>query len=233
MYKLVITCEHAVNHIPKAYQELFRGQENILQTHLGYDIGTFILTKKLIKAVPCSYHMASVSRLLIELNRSERHPRLFSSISNQLNIETKQLLLQQYYYPYRNEVYNKIKELIKKNYKVLHISIHSFTPELNGEGRNNDIGLLFDSRRRMERRICEKWKTIIKELEEDLYVRYNYPYLGNADGFPSCLRKRFSEKYYLGIELEINQKHFLSSKQQQQKINTIIVKSIQELLKKI
>ncbi|MEO8932838.1 MAG: N-formylglutamate amidohydrolase, partial [Xanthomarina sp.] len=35
--------------------------------------------------------------------------------------------------------------------------------------------------------------------------RFNYPYLGKADGFTSYLRKQFP-KNYLGIEIEVNQK---------------------------
>ena len=45
----------------------------------------------------------------------------------------------------------------------------------------------------------------------DLSIRCNYPYKGNADGFTTYLRKQFSEKKYLGIELEINQKHIITS----------------------
>ena len=37
-------------------------------------------------------------------------------------------------------------------------------------------------------------------------MRYNYPYLGKADGFTTYLRKQF-QTHYLGIEIEINQKY--------------------------
>lgn len=36
-------------------------------------------------------------------------------------------------------------------------------------------------------------------------VRFNYPYLGKADGFTTHLRKKFKDNY-IGIELEVNQK---------------------------
>jgi len=38
-------------------------------------------------------------------------------------------------------------------------------------------------------------------------TRRNYPYLGCSDGFTTWLRQRFPERCYVGIELEINQKH--------------------------
>jgi hypothetical protein len=36
-------------------------------------------------------------------------------------------------------------------------------------------------------------------------VRRNYPYRGTADGFTTYLRRQFSARKYLGIELEVNQ----------------------------
>jgi hypothetical protein len=36
-------------------------------------------------------------------------------------------------------------------------------------------------------------------------VRFNYPYLGKADGFTTFMRKQFP-KNYIGIEIEVNQK---------------------------
>jgi hypothetical protein len=38
-------------------------------------------------------------------------------------------------------------------------------------------------------------------------VRRNYPYRGTADGFTTYLRRQLSSSPYLGIELEINQRH--------------------------
>ncbi|HSM16922.1 MAG TPA: hypothetical protein VK845_07985, partial [Gemmatimonadales bacterium] len=35
----------------------------------------------------------------------------------------------------------------------------------------------------------------------------NYPYRGNTDGLTRHLRSRFPPSAYLGIELEVNQKH--------------------------
>ena len=90
---------------------------------------------------------------------------------------------------------------------MLHISSHSFTPELNGEVRNADIGLLYDPRRIGERRFCELWKVAFAAAAPALRVRRNYPYAGKNDGFTALLRKRHGPNDYVGIELEINQMH--------------------------
>ena len=103
------------------------------------------------------------------------------------------------------EVEHKIAEFIKSNQQVLHLSIHSFTPNLNGDERIGDIGLLYDSRKKKEREFCKKLKDKFLQQNPNLKVRFNYPYLGKADGFTTFLRKQFPMNY-LGIEIEINQK---------------------------
>jgi len=36
----------------------------------------------------------------------------------------------------------------------------------------------------------------------------NRPYLGTSDGHTTSLRKEFRDESYLGIEIEVNQKHW-------------------------
>ena len=113
-----------------------------------------------------------------------------------------------------------IEKEINDEKEVLHLSIHSFTPELDGIVRNTDIGLLFDPIRKTEKKFCKKWKAEIKQ-GSSLRVRNNYPYKGTADGFTTFLRKQFPEKYR-GIELEINQQLLLSAESKELVINTLI-----------
>lgn len=87
----------------------------------------------------------------------------------------------------------------------MHVAVHSFTPELDGEVRNAEIGLLYDSRRKQEAELCRRWAANLRRLDPGLRVRFNYPYSGAADGLTTALRQRHPETRYLGIELEINQ----------------------------
>jgi hypothetical protein len=64
---------------------------------------------------------------------------------------------------------------------------------------------LYDSRNRQEKEFSYLLKKEILTLNDAINVRYNYPYLGKADGFTSYLRKQFPENY-IGIEIEVNQK---------------------------
>ena len=51
----------------------------------------------------------------------------------------------------------------------------------------------------------------MKDQNPELKIRFNYPYLGKADGFTTYLRKIFPENY-IGIELEVNQKFVNNNK---------------------
>jgi len=202
--KWVITCEHAGNKIPHDYRYLFEGHQDVLNSHRGLDIGVkdaFNEFKKLADFWLINHQ----TRLLIEFNRSLNHPKLFSEFSNNLSESDKNHLIYHYYLPYRRRIEKAISDYIDHKYEVVHLSIHSFTPVLNEEERNADIGLLYDSGRKNEKGFCQLWKDRIQELLPGKKVKLNYPYLGKADGLTTFLRKKFGDKY-LGIEVELNQK---------------------------
>jgi predicted N-formylglutamate amidohydrolase len=93
-------------------------------------------------------------------------------------------------------------EIIATGDRVLHISVHTFTPVLHGVTRNADIGLLYDPSRKSEKQFAELWGAKLSALGR---VRNNYPYKGTNDGHTTALRRIFKQEVYLGIELEVNQ----------------------------
>lgn len=225
--KLVVSCEHGGNEIPKDFQKYFVNQTAILQSHRGYDPGTLDLFED-VKALSDFSESNTFSRLLIECNRSLHHPKLFSEFTKNISEKEKKELISTLYLPYQNSIENHIRTFILEEKTVLHISIHSFTPILNGEERNNDFGLLYDSKKPLEKTLCELWKAFIIEESPLIKVRFNYPYLGSADGFTTYLRKQFPENY-IGIELEVNQK-WMKNDGLDKTIKSTIVKSIKKLI---
>lgn len=201
---LLLTCEHGGNNIPDSYKFAFQNASEILETHRGYDHGALDVFMNLKELSNYSIY-SKTSRLLIELNRSLHHKQLFSEFSKSLSKEQKKDLIATHYIPYRNAVEFEISRHLRNNEPILHLSIHSFTPHLNGVERQCDIGLLYDSKRYLEKRFSAALKAEIKNENPDLNIRYNYPYLGKSDGFTSYLRQKFTHNY-LGIEIEINQK---------------------------
>lgn len=206
----VISCEHGGNRIPHTYQSIFRGFESLLHSHRGYDFGALRMAREMARKLDATLFAATTSRLLVDLNRSVRHPTLFSKITRCLPNDTRREILARYYLPYRNRVELAIAEAIRHGNRVIHISSHSFTPELDGQARKADIGLLYDPSRPAERTLCRRWQAALKTKAPGLTVRRNYPYAGKADGFTTYLRRLFPADVYTGIELEINQKYVLS-----------------------
>ena len=225
--KLLLTCEHAGNEIPKQFQQLFQGADEQLNSHRGYDPGAFDLFCYL-KPLADYAEAHQVSRLLVEPNRSPGHPQLFSEFTRGQERGLKNAILERYYFSYRNAVEKQVEQWFQKGENVLHLSVHSFTPVLNGEVRNTDLGLLFDPARSSEKDFCLKWKKQFQKLEPGMKVRFNYPYLGKADGFTTFLRKKFP-KNYKGIELEVNQK-FVSKNQMPFQLKEVIKESLLSIL---
>src|SRR5690606_17818782 len=91
--KLVLTCEHGGNIIPKDYASLFEGYQDVLKSHRGFDLGALDLFEYLKPLSNVSYS-STTSRLLMELNRSLHHKNLFSEFSKELSKEKKEQLIQ-------------------------------------------------------------------------------------------------------------------------------------------
>ncbi len=204
--RIVITCEHGGNQIPAEYAAYFRSARGALRTHRGWDPGALPLARRLATEFSAPLHFSEISRLLVDLNRSEQHPRVFSEWSRPLAVGVRDAILSRWYRPYRRRVEREIAGLATRNRRVVHVSVHSFTPILNGAVRRADIGLLYDPARAGEFDLCAQWQAELREREPGLTVLRNSPYRGTSDGFTTYLRTRFRESAYIGLELEINQR---------------------------
>lgn len=229
MLKLLLTCEHAGNQIPENYSSIFSGRETLLASHEGYDIGAMELFRKLEPLADKTFY-AETSRLLVELNRSLHHAKLFSDVTRELPDDDKSVILKEHYYPYRDDVEQLVHDFVMAGRQVLHVAVHTFTPELNGETREADIGLLYDPKRKLEQTFSRRWKQEFQAQNNELLVRFNYPYLGISDGFPTYLRRKFTDEQYIGIELEVNQKFAAGDKQLWHKVQDAVFTSLQATL---
>lgn len=208
-HRFIISCEHALNWIPDGYDHLFTGAEEILSSHRGWDPGALIIAHTISSMLQARLYIYPFTRLLIDPNRSEHHPNLFSSFTRDLPVEEKTRIMDQYYRPYRLSVEHKIGSLFEQELIPVHLSIHTFTPKLKESVRDFDIGLLYDPSRTAEKLFCSQWKKSLVQQSRDLKIRMNQPYKGKSDGFTTSLRRMFKMKY-IGIELEVNQAYFFS-----------------------
>ncbi len=228
-WQLVLSCEHGGNRVPQGYEELFAGAGQVLDSHRGYDLGIAPFARRLAEHFQLPLDIADVTRLLVELNRSPGHPALFSAYSASLDPGQRQEVLDTYYFPHRDRVTARIDRLMADGHRICHISLHSFTPELNGELRNADIGLLYDPQRPLEKGFCQRWQRELEKNDDSFRVRRNYPYRGAADAFVTALRKRYPHDSYLGIELELNQKWPVAVGEEWQQLQHSLITSLERL----
>ncbi len=223
---IVITCEHGGNRIPAPYRELFHRQRALLESHRGWDPGALGMAKALATAFGAPLVASTVSRLLADLNRSVGHPHLHSEAARKTPAEVRQRILKCYYQPYRAQAERFVRQAIVDHGKVIHLSSHSFTPVLDGKVRSADIGLLYDPARPGEVDLCERWKASLRACAPDLTVRRNYPYAGKGDGLTNWFRRRLPADAYMGIELEVNQKHVVRDGRYWTAMRRVIVESL-------
>ncbi|NBQ53303.1 MAG: N-formylglutamate amidohydrolase [Proteobacteria bacterium] len=211
--RLLLTCEHASNAVPASLKEKLNIPASILKSHRGWDPGTLELAQAIAKATHTKiFQPGKMSRLVVDLNRTETNPDVFSKWSrDHLSATERQKLAAQHRKFRRAALSAASRMLLTRKNHVIHLSIHSFTPVMKGQRRRTDIGILFDPKRPAEKKFANQLIRILKttaiaEKITGLRIDANKPYLGTADGHTTELRRKLSATRYSGIEIEVNQK---------------------------
>lgn len=230
----IISCEHATNDVPAAYRELLGADCALLGSHRGYDPGALEFAGLLADTMGSPLFVGRVSRLLVDLNRTlgnHRSPPIPSRPA--LSCSQRAEILSQYYHPYRQQVERAVADRLAQGKRVLHLSIHSFTPVLAGVTRSTDVGFLYDPRRPLEKEFCGRWRARLAAREGSWRLRRNYPYRGSSDGFVTALRRKFPAERYLGLELEINQHYPLNDQEGWGRLQQELLTSLLEVVGRV
>ena len=222
----LITCEHGGNRIPAPYRRLFQEHRTLLDSHRGYDPGALVMASQLARAFRAPLIASTVSRLVVDLNRSIGHPQFFSAATRGASATLRAVIVEQHYLPYRTKVERLVSRTVAQARRVIHISSHSFTPELDGRVRRADVGLLYDPARHGEAELCACWKAALAQLAPEFRVRRNYPYAGKGDGLTSHLRRLFPPRAYVGIELKVNQGIVLAAGRRWTRLRSALIDSL-------
>ncbi|QDT06223.1 N-formylglutamate amidohydrolase [Rubripirellula lacrimiformis] len=159
---ILITCEHGGNEVPPEYAVHFAspGAQADLRSHRGYDPGALVAAESLAKHLGCRLIASTTTRLLVDLNRSESNPGIWSKYCTDLDEPGRDQLLSQYYRPYRADVLQCVSDFVRDGRSVIHLSVHTFTKRFQGDRRDVDLGILFDPDRPSERqwslRCCQR-----------------------------------------------------------------------------
>jgi predicted N-formylglutamate amidohydrolase len=177
----VIICDHASNQVPSHMADL--GLDGArLQEHIALDIGAAAVSRQLADRLGCCAVLCGTSRLVVDCNRlpysADWIPRISDGVvipGNQ-NISTAEMdfRMQSYFLPYHEEIERQLDVIARRGKPPLLISIHSFTPQMAGDGRPWHVGILSDLDRRVADRLIENLN-----LVPDLIVGDNEPYSGD------------------------------------------------------
>jgi predicted N-formylglutamate amidohydrolase len=197
---LLLTCEHASFALPERYAGLGLDAEQ-LRDHIGWDIGAAAVVEKLSDGLAVPAVLSAVSRLLVDCNRDECAEDLMPQQSHgivvpgnqNIDAEERETRLRQHYEPFHDAVDRRLYE----SGAWLLLSVHSFTPVLNGSERGFDIGVLFDDHAETAEQLAELLR------RGGMSVRMNEPYSGLEGLIFSANRhgRRHSRRY---VEIEIN-----------------------------
>ena len=179
----LITCDHAANTVPPFVGGGSLGlAEADMTRHIAYDVGAKGLARGLGAALEAPVIESNFSRLVIDPNRGEDDPTLLMKLYDGTIIPANRhagdaelkLRLNRCYRPY----HTALAELAARRDDTIIVSIHSFTPQLQGRPpRPWHVGVLYAADERLSRPLINRL-----HQEHDLCIGENQPYGGHLPG---------------------------------------------------
>ena len=178
---VLLVCDHASRRFPKSLGTM--GIDPVARRcHLAIDIGAGALTESIAENIGVTAVLCQYSRLIIDCNRQLMDPGAFLEFGDgvvikgnrNLHAHEKKLREQEIYWPYHGAIDAQVNRLHVPDVAPVFVSIHSFTPVLNGEFRAFEMGVLWDA----DRVTAE---IFVNDLRQAGYnVGDNEPYSGKA-----------------------------------------------------
>ena len=146
---VLLICDHASSALPPEYGTL--GLEpDILRRHIGWDIGAADVTRRLAEMLDAPAVLSGYSRLLFDCNRQPGNPMATPEVSDGIVVPGNQGLDEEeirkrqalYFEPYHSAVEHQLNAFAERNVIPALISMHSFTPIMDGFERPWHAGML-------------------------------------------------------------------------------------------
>ncbi|NIA27068.1 MAG: N-formylglutamate amidohydrolase [Desulfobulbaceae bacterium] len=178
---ILLVCDHASCRIPEVLGDM--GLDPFARRcHLAIDIGAGNLVARLADSLGVTAVIAQYSRLVVDCNRQLMDPGAFLEYGDGILVPGNRNLKQAdkdaradaIYWPYHEAIDKQIQRLRALGPPPAFISIHSFTPVLNGISRAVEMGVLWDKDERLADIFIEEFRAA-GYLTGD-----NEPYSGKA-----------------------------------------------------
>jgi predicted N-formylglutamate amidohydrolase len=178
------------------------GTAALLHDHIAVDIGTDALTRRLSRALSAPAIIATVSRLVVDLNRDPADLAAIPASSDghmipgnwNLAEDERALRIAAIHAPY----HAAITDQIARQRPALIISVHSFTPQLAtrpDEQRPWPVGILYNRDARAAR------LGLVALASRGLHVGDNQPYSGRDLNYTMDRHAEAAHIPYLGLEI--------------------------------
>jgi predicted N-formylglutamate amidohydrolase len=181
--RLVLFSDHAGRAIPRKLGTLGLQQVELDQ-HIGWDIGIAKLARKLAVALDAPAVLAGYSRLVIDCNRRLDDPTSIAQESDRIPVpgnrglspEDRRARQEALFRPYHAAIADVIAAKRKQGPDPAVLSLHSFTPRMNGFARPWHVGILWNRDPRLPVPLMARLMQ-----EPGLVVGDNEPYSGKDE----------------------------------------------------
>jgi len=178
---ILLVCDHASCRFPESLGDM--GLDPFARRcHLAIDIGAGSVTEHLARSLGVTAVLAQYSRLIVDCNRQLMDPGAFLEYGDGILVPGNRNLHQAdkdrradaIYWPYHHAIDEQIKRLRAVGPPPAFISVHSFTPVLNGESRAWEMGILWDADQSLSDIFIEEFRAA------GYHTGDNEPYSGKA-----------------------------------------------------
>jgi len=200
----VLVCDHASNWVPAKLHQLGL-PDSQLQRHIAWDPGALALALQLGRLLDAPLVHASVSRLVLDVNRDPGHAGSIVESSEDTAIPGNRGIdpaerarrVSAIYEPYHRVLAEVVERQAALHANLHVIAVHSFTPVFRGQQRPWHVGILAAADRRMAQPLIE-----LLRQSGDLVVGDNQPY-APTDGVYHTLERHCSARNLRSVMIEL------------------------------
>jgi predicted N-formylglutamate amidohydrolase len=197
--KLVLVCDHASKRVPRCLDNLGLTPEQ-LDDHIGWDPGAADVARLLSLKLDAPLVLSGYSRLVIDCNRPlqslqsipEQSAGVLIPANQNITAEDRARRVNNLFAPYHHAINQLLAA--RQNTATAFLSIHSFTPSLDGQQRPWHIGVSSWRDHRLAKQLIDVLKKnneiVVGDNEPyaiDTEFDYAIPVHGEGRGLPSAM----------------------------------------------
>lgn len=178
---ILLIGDHAGREIPERLGSLGLSAKD-LDRHIAWDIGVAALGLRLSEALDATFVRQVYSRLVIDCNRVPGAAGSIAEVSDETLIpgnaeispNDARMRLDEIYQPYQDAIAAALDQRRSEGRQTVVVSLHSFTPTMQGQARPWRYGVLHRGDSSLSRRMLELLRGVMGEQAGD-----NQPYSMN------------------------------------------------------